>query len=543
MTLDYSLTEFIRRTGVCGITAEEYWTADSLTYIRPHLLTLVQDLSEETVMWWTWAILSAADVRLDLRGVLAGEDVLRFLLTWHLRNSLVQNLPNTPPESNPWEPDLLDAPIAHRVCDALFTALHALAPHRKAPLLEIPWQKDAEVFTFHLQAFPHTRRQPCALYETCGPLLGTRLFQLDKRNEPETQKWYATPPRSLFKHFPHADLSAPIIPLTRERFLQLVALSHPSFRKQLRRSDDPDAVIQSHTDRLTWLFDTRLVGSRKHGGPSDMANRQPKKGATYDRESQPLEDLPSDTTPNDLTVASLRPLNIEEGVDCEDWNNDGNLGGGDQSDSREQDPLIRPPEIWVFPPSKSIVPSRPSLSTEDTYRAIGHNFPRFWDPLRGGLGPHRLVAWLRQVDRWYRTGIRDGRLLFPLLPLWYGWDRYDIADMQIAVYPTDEDGDTPPRDRLLVDPWRRVFFYFQIKAQGRSSFRPSSLEGWRSSTRWIALPIARALSRLVKANTDFLHAHGLLQDGQRFLQVVTPQGTVVPLTPRRFEYLTQQDLS
>ncbi len=536
------LAEFVRRTGVCSITADDYWNSEILAFIRPHLLDALRDLSEETVMLWTWAILSAADVPVDLGGVLAGESVLRFLLDWHLHNSLVQDLPGALPESSPWGSDPLDAPIAQRVCDGLFVTLRGLAPHRKAPLLEIPWQKQAEVFTFHLQAFPYTRKQPCALYETCGPLLGVRLLQLDKRAEQETLKWYATAPRTLFKHFPHASLSAPSLPLTRDRFQKLVVLSHPEFRRHLRRSDDPEAVIQSHADRLTWLFDARPAGSRKHGGPSERVPHRAKKGEATHRDPHPLEDLPPDTPPNDPTVASLSPLAIEEGVDIEDGGGDGDHGEGDQSDPQERDPLIRPPEIWVFPTSQSIVPRRPSLSTEDTWRAIGHNFPRFWDPLRGGLGPHRLGAWLKQIDVWYHAGIRDGHLLFPLLPLWYGWDRYDLSDMQLGAYPIEEDDPTLPRDCLLFDPWRRLFFYFQTKAQGRSSFRPASPEGWRPSTRWIAIPVARALSRLIEANIDFLRAHGLLQGGQRFLQVVTPQGTVVPLTPRRFEYLAQQDL-
>lgn len=537
------LLEFTQRTGVCSITPDDYWTSDTLTHVRPHLLNSLQDLSEETIVGWMGAILNAADVPADLRGVLAGEFVLRYLLEWHLHNSLVQDPSGAAPESHPWELDPLITPIAHRVCDALFDRLHGLAPHRTVPLTQIPWQKDAEIFSFHLKAFPHTRRQPCALYQTCGPLLGVRLLQLNKRCEPETEKWYATAPRTLFKHFQHNSLTAPIVPLTRERFLKLIELSHQEFARHLRRSDDPSAIIQSHQDRLIWLYDARPVGSRKYGGRSEADTAHTTQDAAHHRDSKPLEDLPPDTPPDDLTVASLRPLAVEEVVDFEDWNKHSEQNEGDRSELLERDPLIRPPLIWVAPPSQSTVSRRPSLSPEDTWRAIGHNFPRFWDPLRGGLGPHRLCAWLTQVNVWYQAGIRDGRLLFPLLPIWYGWDRYDLTEMQIDTYPVDEDNPTIPRDRLLFDPWRRHFFYFQTKAQGRSSFQPACPEGWRPSTRWIAIPVARALTKLIAVNIEFLRSHGLLRNGQRFLQILDAHGAAVPLTPRHFEYIVQQVLS
>lgn len=534
------LAQFAQRTGVCSIIPDDYWAAEALAHARPHLFNSLQDLSEEMIVGWTWAILSAADVPADLGGVLAGEFVLRYLLDWHLQNSLIQDPSGVAPATHPWEFDPLVAPIAYRVYDALFASLHGLAPHRKAPLTQIPWQKNAEIFSFHLKAFPYARRQPCALYQTCGPLLGVRLLQLNKWGEPETEKWYTTAPRTLFKHFPHASLTTPIVPLTRERFLALIELSHHEFARHLRRSDDPSAITQSHQNRLIWLYDARSVGSRKHGGRSEADTAQAKQAAAHHREPTPLEDLPPDTPPDDLAVASLQPLAVEEAVDFEDWNEHGDHDEGDRSEPREPEPMIRPPLIWVAPPSQSTVSRRPSLSTEDTWRAIGHNFPRFWDPLRGGLGPHRLCAWLTQVNEWYRAGIRDGRLLFPLLPIWYGWDRYDLTEMQIDTYPFDEDNPTIPRDRLLFDPSRRHFFYCQTKAQGRSSFQPACPEGWRSSTRWIAIPVARALTRLIEVNIEFLQSYGALQNGQRFLQVLDARGATVPLTPRHFEYIVQQ---
>jgi hypothetical protein len=238
---------------------------------------------------------------------------------------------------------------------------------------------------------------------------------------------------------------------------------------------------------------------------------------------------------DDPVVASRNPLHIEECVGYDQDDNDDTAG---DTETQEHDLVTHRPAIYAQPPTQDVVPHKPSLSARDVSRFILHQFPFWWDPLRGGIGPHRLIAWHRQVDTWLQADIRDGRLLVPPLSLYYGWDRFAITEIQVASYPTDdEDASIIPRDRFLFDPHRWRFFYYQNTIQGRSSFIPKSPAGWRPSTRWIAVPVAPRLSPLLATTLKLLDAHNTLVEGAPLLQVRTADGTLTPLTPRRFKQI------
>lgn len=380
---------------------------------------------------------------------------------------------------------------------------------------------------------PVREKCPSALlFATCGILLGLRL-QLYHRNEPETLKWYATAARMLFKYFNHNRLTTPIQPLNRKDFLAIVEWSLQALTKNLRRSNDPKALRELYRVRLKRLFDGHQAKKHPHVGPTKNNIKTPEPAiASY--EHRPMDDLPPEMAGDDPAAASLNPLHIDECVGYDTDDDDGTAG---DTVIQERDLAIHRSAIYTQPPTQDVVPRKPSLSSSDVSRFILHQFPFWWDPLRGGIGPHRLIAWHRQIDAWLQTGVADGRLLVPPLSMYYGWAGFAITEIQVASYPTDEDAPTIPRDCFLFDPVRWLFFYYQQTLQGRSSFIPKSPDGWRPSTRWIAVPVAPRLSPLLATTLKFLDAHNALVEGASLLQILTRDGTLTPLTPRRFKQI------
>lgn len=544
MNPDYVLTEFLNRTGTGAITENEYWDSDILTLVRPHLLNVLPQLSEDLVKRWVWALLGAADVPQECQGILVGETVLRYVINWHLSFTLSPPPINAPFTIVSWQSNSLDPTIPHQVLDALFQVLRGLSPDRTARLEKSPPQREGEIWAYYLQSFPFENKRPSALFATCGIFLGLRL-QLYHRNEPETLKWYATAARMLFKCFNHNRLTTPIQSLSRKDFLALVEWSLQALAGNLRRSNDPKVLCELYRVRLKRLFDGHQASKHPHAGPIRNGIKSPQSAiASFER--RPLDDVPSGVVSDDPTVAPSNQLFIEEYVGYDQDDND-NIEG--DTATQEHDLVTHCPAIYTLPPALDVVPRKPSLSAQDVSRFIAHQFPFWWDPLRGGLGPHRLIAWLRQIDTWLQAGIADGRLLVPPLSLYYGWNRFAITEIQIASYPIDDDAPATPRDRLLFDPHRWLFFYHQETQQGRSSFAPKSPDGWRHSTRWIALPVAFRLSPLLTTTLTFLDSHNALVEGAPLLQIRTTDETLTPLTPRRFQQIqhsilkkTQRDL-